>query len=117
MAVIAATNVNVSGVKTTARTTLTASDTLVFNPSYNPVLILDNVTAGALTVNIKGNATTTIPVKGVGTVDLSTGFPVGSLAAGAFVCIPLNSISEYLKGTSVAVTGGTGIKATLLEYV
>ena len=39
----------------------------------------------------------------------------GAIANGAVVAIQLNTIFEYLRGT-IAVTGGTGIKATLLEY-
>ena len=51
---------------------------------------------------------------GIGVIDLSTGFVTTAISAGACVAIPLNSISQYLAGT-IAVTGGTGIKATLLE--
>lgn len=74
MATIAATNVNTSGKVTVTRTTLTSSDTFYYNSSYNPVLILDNVTAGALTVVIDGSGTTTLPVAGYGgSLDLSAG--------------------------------------------
>lgn len=51
---------------------------------------------------------------GVGSLNLSTGFVTNEIASGACIAIPLNSISQYLAGV-IAVTGGTGIKATLLE--
>lgn len=116
MATITATNANsAAGAVTLTRTTLGSSDTFAFNTSYNPVLILDNVTAGALTVIIDGDGGTTVPVKGVGSVSVTGGYSTGSIAAGACVVIQLNTIFEYLRGT-IAVTGGTGIKATLIEY-
>ena len=96
------------------RTTLGSSDTFTFTSTKSPILILDNVTAGALTVTIDGDGATTRVVEGIGTINLSAGYSTGSIAAGACVAIPLNSISSYLAGT-IAVTGGSGIKATLLE--
>jgi hypothetical protein len=94
---------------------MTASDTFTYNTSARAVLILDNVTAGALTVVIDGNGGTTVAVAGIGNVDVSAGFSTGSIAAAACVAIPLDAISAYCQGT-ITVTGGTGIKATLLEY-
>jgi len=104
-----------AGMVTTTRVTLGASDTFTFNESKNQILILDNVTAGALTVVIDGDGATTVPVPGVGTMTISGGFSTGSIAAGAQVAIPLNAIKKYCAGV-IAVTGGTGIKATLLQY-
>lgn len=116
MAAITATNINGAlGANTVTRTTLGSSDTFTFNTSYNPILILDNVTAGALTPNIDGSGGTTVPVKGLGSVDVSSGLTLASIAAGACVAIQLNTIYEYLKGT-VTITGGSGIKASLIEY-
>ena len=115
MATITATNMQGSGARTITRTTLTSSDTFTYNADRNPVLELDNVTGGALTVTIDGSGGTTVAVPGVGAVDVSTGYSTGSISAGAKVAIPLNSIREYLKGT-IAVTGGTGISAALLEF-
>lgn len=115
MATITATNMQGSGARVVTRTTLTASDTFTFNADRNPVLELDNVTGGALTVTIDGASGTSVAVPGVGAVDVSAGYSTGSIAAGAKVAIPLNSIREYLKGT-IAVTGGTGISAALLEF-
>lgn len=115
MAAITATSMAGPGSRVVTRTTLGTSDTFTFNSNKSPIMILDNVTAGALTVTIDGAAApTALTVAGVGSLDLSAGFVTASIAAGACVAIPLNSISQYLAGT-IAVTGGTGIKATLLE--
>jgi hypothetical protein len=96
-------------------TTLGASDTLAFDASKAPLLILNNVTGGGLTPNIDGDTGTTVPVDGIGDVDVSSGLTLGSIGAGESVAIPLKSISGYLAGV-VTVTGGTGIEAQLLEF-
>jgi hypothetical protein len=112
MAVIAQTRVDGTGAKVLTQTTLTAADTLVYNPSGKQVLILNNTTAGALTVVIDGDAGTPVSVPGVGLVPTTAGYSTGAIAAGAVVVIPLDSIRAFLGGV-VAVTGGTGIKAML----
>ena len=104
-----------AGANTITKTTLTASDTFTYVPRGRQVLILENVTAGALTVNIDGDGATTVNVGGVGAVDISGGFSTGEIAIDGIVAIPLDSISEYLAGT-IEVTGGTGIEATLLTF-
>lgn len=75
MATITATNINsATGAVTITRTTLTSADTFIFNTSYNPVLILDNVSGGALTVTIDGDGGTTVTVKGIGSVSVTGGY-------------------------------------------
>lgn len=111
MATIARTTLQGSGVRAVTTTTLTASDTLVYGGvGSREVLELRNGTAGALTVTIDGADGTTVPVAGLGSVSVAAGYSTGSIAAGDTVAIPLDSISEYLRGV-VAVTGGTGITA------
>lgn len=111
MAIIARTTLQGSGVRAVTPTTLTAADTLVYGGfGSREVLELRNGTAGALTVTIDGADGTTVPVAGIGSVSVAAGYSTGSIAAGATVAIPLDSISEYLRGV-VAVTGGTGITA------
>lgn len=115
MATIVATNVNVSGVKAVTETTLTGTlDTFTYRTGVNQTLILRNATAGALTPIIDGAGATTYNVEGVGSIDLSAGFAVGSIAAGQVKSIRTESIGRYLAGT-IAITGGTGLVATLLE--
>lgn len=115
MATLTATDMTGSGVRDITDNTLTSSDTFTYTASKNPVLILENDTGGALTVTIDGGDGTTIPVAGIGDVDVSGGYSTGSIADGTHVAIPLNSISHYLKGT-IEITGGTGIIAKLLEF-
>lgn len=114
MAVIATTDVNISETATVNQTTLGASDTFVFNNTKDQLLILDNVTAGALTPNVDGDGGTTVAVSGVGDVDVTGGYTTASIGVGVVVVLRLNSVSKYCQGV-VTITGGDGIVATLLE--
>lgn len=114
MAVITATSMGGSGAREVTVTILGASDTLTYTASRNPILVLNNVSGGPLTPNIDGDGGTTVPVAGVGTVDVSGGYTTASIADGEVWAIPLRSISAYLTGV-VTVTGGTGIEAFILE--
>lgn len=115
MATIVATSMQGSGVRALTITTLTASDTFTYDAAKNPVLVLRNGTGGALTVNIDGAGGTTVPVAGIGDVSVASGYSTGSIPAGETHSIPLNSIRQFLQGV-IAVTGGTGISASLLEF-
>lgn len=114
MAAITATSIQAAGAVTLTRTTLGSSDTLTYNPYKKAILILDNVTGGALTPNIDGAGGTTINVETVGSLSVASGLTLASIASGACVAIRLDSISAYLSGV-ITITGGSGIKATLLE--
>ena len=115
MTTITPTSMTGTGSRAVVETTLTASDTFIYKSSARQVLVLRNPTAGALTPLIDGDGAGTVNVSGTTGFDISGGFTVPSIAAGAIVAIPLNTISLYLQGV-IAVTGGTGIVATLLEY-
>ena len=112
MAVIAQTLITGTGARALVPTTLTASDTLVYKEGADQVLVLHNGTAGSLTVTLDGADSVPVQVPGLGSVATSAGFSTGAIAAGARVAIPLDSIRAFLRGV-VAVTGGTGITATL----
>jgi hypothetical protein len=115
MPAITATTLTGLGQRAVTETTLNGTDSLVYDQSKTPILVLRNPTAGALTPVIDGNGGTTVNVNGIGAVDVSGGYAVGSIAAGAAVAIPLATIREYLAG-SIAITGGTGLVASLLEH-
>lgn len=115
MPAITATSMTGSGVRTITETTLNGTDSFVYNSDKRAVLRFRNPTAGALTPVIDGNGGTTVPVAGIGNVDVSAGYSAGSIAAGACVAIPLDSIKEFLRGT-IAITGGTGLVAALYEF-
>ena len=116
MAAITATSMQGQGSRQITITTLSASDTLTYKPGVNATLVLNNVTAGALTPLIDGDGATTVSFPGLGSpIDTSAGFTVPSIGAGEYHAIPLDTISQYLKGV-ITVTGGDGIEASLLEY-
>lgn len=116
MATITATNMQGSGVKTVTETTLTGTaDTFTYTAALNPVLYIRNATGGALSPIIDGSGATTVAVGGVGNVDISAGYAVGSIAAAGVRAIELSTISKYLAGT-IAITGGTGLVCSLLEF-
>lgn len=115
MATIVATNVASSGVVTLTETTLTGTaDTFTYRSGVNQRLVFRNATAGALTPIIDGASTTSVSIAGIGAIDLSAGYSVGSIAAGAVKTVLTDAISEYLRGT-IAITGGTGLVAVLME--
>ncbi len=116
MAEIAKTSMTGQGPRVIAVTTLGASDTLVYKAGVNATLTLNNVSGGALTPLIDGDGSTTLAVAGLGIpIDTSGGFLVPSIGIGATVAIPLDTISEFLKGI-ITVTGGDAIEATLTEH-
>ena len=94
--------------------TLTASDTLTYKPLGNQKLFIYNTTASPVVVTIDGNGGTTLPVSGIGgTVDVSAGKAI-TVPANDGVYVVLKVIDAYLQGT-VAVTGGVGLKAKIVE--
>ncbi len=114
MAAITATSMAGLGVRAVTITTLGASDTLTYDATKVQTLIFNNVTAGALTPKIDGDGGTTVNVDGLGSIDVSAGLTLASIAAGDSVAVRLKTISGYVAGV-VTVTGGTGIEAQLLE--
>ena len=113
---ITATSIGGSFARPKTETVLNGTnDTLVVNSARNPILCLRNPTAGALSPTIVGSTATTISVAGIAPVNVSAGYPVGSIAVGAVVSIPLNTIAGYLSGI-ISVTNGAGLIATLLEH-
>ncbi|MBM2293746.1 hypothetical protein JQX09_17595 [Sulfitobacter pseudonitzschiae] len=115
MAEITSTLLTGTGARVVAETTLGASDTFVFKPGVNQVLTLRNASGGALTPNIDGDGGTSVPVAGVGSVDVSGGLTLASIANGAVVAIPTDTIAAYLKGV-ITITGADDMVATLTRF-
>ncbi|WYK06457.1 hypothetical protein DWF04_022740 [Cereibacter sphaeroides f. sp. denitrificans] len=115
MATITPTLMTGPGQRAMVETTLTSSNVFVYAPGTGQILILRNATAGALTPVIDGDGGTTFPVPGIGNVDVSGGYSVGSVAAGAVRAIPLDTISAYLQG-AINISGATGMVASLLNF-
>ena len=116
MATIAGTAMTGLGSRAVTETTLTASDTFTYEAGTGQILIIRNDTGGAITVTIDGDGGSTVAVPGIGDVDVSSGYSTGSIADGNLVAIPLDTIKRYLTGT-IAVTGGSGAEAVLLNSV
>lgn len=116
MATITATAMTGSGARTVTEVTLNASsDTFTYSSGARQILVLRNPTASPISPTIDGDGGTTVSVQGLGSVDVSGGYAVGSIAAGAVVAIPLDTISSYLQGT-IAITSGSGLVGVLLSY-
>ncbi len=114
MAIITPTDTKSISEVTITETTLGASDTFAYTPGKTKWLLLRNATAGALTPNIDGDGASTSYLPGVGNVDISAGYTLGSVAAGDSVALDLDDIKQYLQGT-ITVTGGDGMVAAILE--
>lgn len=101
------------GAFTAPKAVLTSDDILTINDSVNQVLMLVNLTAGAITATIAGEDATTADVPGIGTVDTSAGYDI---EVGVNQCrvIALPSIAQYLVG-EVHITGGTGLHAVFFS--
>jgi hypothetical protein len=95
-------------------TTLGASDTFTYTAGKTKFLVINNVTAGALTPNIDGDGATTAYLAGYGAVDLTGGYTLGSIAADEVFVLPLDAIRHYLQGV-ITVTGGDDAEAYILE--
>lgn len=112
MATITKTSLAGPGQRAAAEVTLTASNVFAYEPGTGQIMILRNPTAGAISSVIDGADGGNFPAPGIGLVDVSAGYSVGSIPAGAVRVIPLDSISAYLQG-AINVTG-TGLVAILL---
>ena len=113
MPAIAQTSTGVYGPVTIAKTTLGASDTLVYDQANNPKLFIENDTGSAVTVVIDGADAALFAPGGIGaTIDLSAGFSM-AVPDGATHAVELRNIQRYLKGV-ITVTGGEGAKAYIV---
>lgn len=112
MAAITATSLTGSGARVVSVLTAGASDTITYQPG--DVLLINNVTAGALTPLIDGAGGTTWPAPGIGNVSVSGGLTLSSIAAGAMVAIPLDTIKAYLQGV-ITITGADSAELSLLR--
>lgn len=121
MATLAGTSKSQNGAFAVTKLALGASDTFTYVPGSGQQLLLWNTTGSPVTVNIAGSGTTPITPVGAsaigGSISVSGGLDVVVAAIGATVgmhSINLDNIAPYLTGT-IAVTGGTGVTAMLLN--
>jgi hypothetical protein len=96
-------------------TTLTGTaDTFTYRQGTGQILMLRNPSGSPISPVIDGAGGSTAAVPGLGNVSVASGFAVGSIAAGAAVAIPLDTIFQYLKG-AIAITSGADLVASLLR--
>ena len=114
MAVLTPTTLLGSGQRAVNALVLGASDTLVYNPNKNPILLIENISGGSVTLSIVGDSGGEIGLPGHGNVDVSVTPVLAAIANGDDVAIPLNSIGAHLSGI-VTLTGADGAEARLLE--
>jgi hypothetical protein len=115
MAAISVTSKNVAGPFNATLTTLTSSDTMTYTPNVGQELFLWNPTGSPVVVTVDGAGGTTVPVPDAGAATFS-------VASGLAITVPANGVSitkldtvkAYLKG-AIAVTGGTGVLAAILQ--
>lgn len=103
-------------VKSCVETTLNGTaDNFTFNRNSGQVLLLRNPTGGTISnVRLVGSAATVIGVAGAEPKDVTAGFSVGNITAGATKMIQLDTIHGYLVGTC-SVTGGSTLVAILVD--
>lgn len=111
MATIASNSLKAPAPVALTKTTLGASDTLIYSAGELQTLFLENTTAAPVTVTIDGTgAPVAFAPGGIGkTIDLSAGLPI-IVPANSAVAVELRNIQRYLQG-AVAVTGGVGVAA------
>jgi hypothetical protein len=117
MAVIAKTSMASTGIVTVLNTTLSASDTFVYDPAKRGFLVLVNTTAGALSPVITGSTNAPVYVAGYGNAPIAGGYTgIGAIGATTGrVVIELANIAQWLNGT-ITVTSGSGLTATIYEF-
>lgn len=113
MAAIASIDAGQVGPFAAAITTLSADDTITFNPAKKQLLVLTNTTGGSLTATIDGSTGTTVNAPGIGSVDVSAGKAI-LVGAGLSVAVVLSTISAYCQGV-VHITGAATLKAQLFD--
>lgn len=113
MAAIASINGQQSGPFAAAITTLSADDTITFDPKKKQLLVLTNTTGGSLTATIDGSTGTTVDAPGLGAIDVSAGKAI-VVGAGLSVAVVLSTIRGYCQGI-VHITGAATLKAQLFD--
>lgn len=114
MPALTSVNIRANGNTAVTPATLTASDTFTVSATSNQSLILENETADDVVVSLAGAAApATYFSVGIGDVAIQ---PLSvTVPANSGVSIYLSSLRIKLAG-GVTMTGGTGLKATLITY-
>jgi hypothetical protein len=114
MAALTAIDATQKGAFLAAFATLSADDTFTFDPTKKQLLVLNNTTGGDLTATIDGTGGSTVPVDGIGSVDVSAGLAI-TVAAGACKAVVLSTIKYYCQGVA-HITGAATLKAQIYNF-
>ena len=120
MPAIPATDISSSGAVAVSPTTLDGTDSFTFIDSESTLQLLHihNPTGGAISPTIVGDAAPSAhPVKGGTPVDYSSGYAVGSIAAGGTVTVSTDTIRLFCldSANTPDITSGTGLEVAVLE--
>lgn len=113
MAAITSIDASQAGAFAAAITTLSASDTITFDPTKKQLLVLRNTTAGLLTCTLDGADGTTVAVEGIGSVSVASGLAI-PVAAGQSVAVVLSTVRYYCQGV-VELKGAATLTAQLFN--
>ena len=104
------------------QTTLSASDTFVFDSRLDQKLILQNGTAGAMAaITLTCANAVQVVLIGHSPAGVAAGVVLASLAVSSFAVIPLREIKTYLldpnnpNASACTITGASGAKALLFN--
>ena len=98
-------------------TTMTSSDTLAYVKGNGHGITFTNPTGSPVVVTMLGNGGVTStpgPVGYGGSISLASGYAL-TVPANSIQHLVLDNIYLFLQGTSVALTGGTGLTASVLS--
>lgn len=91
-------------------TTITGVVSLAYRRGIGQVLVIKNESASSINPVITGRQAGDLTVEGLGEIDLSGGFDVGAIAAGATVAVKLDNVRRWLTG-QVELSGAVGAVA------
>lgn len=111
MAALSSTNGTGQGAFTITEITLGSSDTITYDATKKQFLHLRNPTGSTVTPVIDGDGSTTASIDGIGSVDLTGGYPI-AIPAGATKGVVLSTVRNFCLGV-VAIKSGTGVVASL----
>jgi hypothetical protein len=112
MAVVTSVSASPAKAISVSEVTLASTNTVSYTIGTGGILMLRNPTVSPIVAVIDGDGGAVVNVKDLGEIDISAGFAIGSVAAGAAVALRLDAIKGYLSGV-ISITG-TGLVATLI---
>jgi hypothetical protein len=96
-------------------TTLNGTDTFEYQRGTKQLLVLRNPTGGAISPTILGTGIpASLNAEGYRAINMTAGYPVGSIAAAGVRVINVDGLYEWFLGTCT-ISSGTGLTALLIK--